>query len=70
MVGQLLALFHSTDQILVVVLMLCNMMKLELNSDLELEDAVTSIHKMPNGEEQEFMYWYCQLKPSVYTHQA
>jgi arsenite methyltransferase len=38
------------------------MMTLELNPDLELEDAVTSIHKMPNGEEQEFMYFIIKHK--------
>ncbi len=37
-------------------------MTLELNPDLELDDAVTSIHKMPNGEEQEFMCFIIKHK--------
>ncbi len=32
-------------------------MNLELSPDLELEDSVTSIHVMPNGKEQEYMYF-------------
>ena len=37
-------------------------MKSELSHDLELVDSVTSIHEMPNGAEQEYMYFILKHK--------
>ena len=37
-------------------------MKSELSHDLELVDSVTSIHEMPNGAEQEYMYFIIKKK--------
>ena len=37
-------------------------MKSELSHDLELVDSVISIHEMPNGAEQEYMYFIIKHK--------